>query len=247
MLLDVNVGPEVLIPRKGGSFLLGYDTRSFRGYFCARISRPQQTTAFLGHDHPHKIRIPSGGTCSKKIMSSNRNYSCSVKMIEGSLQRIDDEIETLSRLKEADANDCIRPSISPTIEPPVLKRKVSFSSYEVREYAVTVGDQSDISFPLSLNWQHSESQVHFFESDEHPIRRPSFNQGPKRRRKLKMNKCGRQLRLQAMGIPDREILQLERARKVTSIQEWAFGHRDKETRRPAFKVGDRQIINYALN
>ena len=57
----------------------------------------------------------------------------------------------------------------------------------------------------------------------------------------------RQQRLRIMGMTKNEILRMERARKIRSFQQWAFGKRDAKTERPTFAVGNFFIINYALN
>lgn len=112
------------------------------------------------------------------------------------------------------------------------EKRVSFSVAEYREYNVTVDVSHGGSFPMTLDWDYSESKV---------VNLCNLRQ--KRRRPMKpMNIRKRQQRLLTMGIPRASLVALERRRQIQLAGEWAFGSNAKM--RPAFAFG--KILQYSI-
>lgn len=103
-------------------------------------------------------------------------------------------------------------------------KTVSFSTVQVREFNVTLGVSPQSSFPITLRWDYVEKK---------PTDIPPTAQ---KRTKTRLSLEERQIRLQAMGISRRDLLQLERSRKNLLLKEWAFGCCAHETKQPSFNV-----------
>ena len=84
---------------------------------------------------------------------------------------------------------------------PKKKKTVSFSTVEIREYKVILGDNSNCPLPLALDWERALEptimNVHYYEVLQE-------RRGRRQNKKLiKMDVYWRRIRLQNMGYPKR--------------------------------------------
>jgi hypothetical protein len=91
-----------------------------------------------------------------------------------------------------------------------MKKNVRFTTVEVRQYAITLGDNPNCSYPLCLDWGHTNS-LHLFVNDY--AMNSSSNTLP-----LKVEE--RLERLQAMGFQRMDLRVKERDRRLKLLREW---------------------------
>jgi hypothetical protein len=98
------------------------------------------------------------------------------------------------------------------------KRRISFSKdIQVREYKVTIGDDRQCDYPMTLTWDHSKSQSMDLEELERKHRR----QRP--RRLSSKERCDL---LRSVGHSISELARIHRKRKTRLTMEYAYGYTD---------------------
>jgi hypothetical protein len=94
------------------------------------------------------------------------------------------------------------------------KKAVSFSTVQIKEYSVILGDNPNASYPLSLDWGHTQGWM--VTVNEHKF---NSNHGvfcDTRR----LNADARIARLTTMGFTKKELRCMERDRKMSLLREW---------------------------
>jgi hypothetical protein len=100
------------------------------------------------------------------------------------------------------------------------RKSVAFSSVEVREYGLVLGDSPDIDngFPLMLDWKYNKD-TKILPVDEHQEQVEALNRSPIE----ELDAHQRRLRLRSMGLSEAELRLAERRRKIQLSHEWAYG------------------------
>jgi hypothetical protein len=88
-------------------------------------------------------------------------------------------------------------------------KKVTFSTVEIRQYAVIMADYQDCCYPISLDWGHTKSYV--MHIDEFDVSRVSGARPLDAKERLK--------RLQTMGFRSIELQSRERSRRMRVLQD----------------------------
>ena len=89
-------------------------------------------------------------------------------------------------------------------------KKVGFSNVEIRKYAVILGDNPEISYPLSLDWAHTKSRK--FPINDYDVGRTVCP--------IQLGANARMERLRALGFTNAELRTMERDRKMNLLKEW---------------------------
>eukprot|EP00547_Thalassionema_nitzschioides_P003091 CAMPEP_0194208356 /NCGR_PEP_ID=MMETSP0156-20130528/6828_1 /TAXON_ID=33649 /ORGANISM="Thalassionema nitzschioides, Strain L26-B" /LENGTH=227 /DNA_ID=CAMNT_0038935307 /DNA_START=267 /DNA_END=947 /DNA_ORIENTATION=+ len=110
-------------------------------------------------------------------------------------------------------------------------RRVTFSTVEYREYRMTVahaGGRGGITYPLTLDWCYNDNTK--------IVDLRIYQQNNQNTKLLPITSQQRQQRLLANGVSRRELLALERRRRVQLAGEWAFftdNNNKKQNKRPS--------------
>jgi hypothetical protein len=132
---------------------------------------------------------------------------CSSSFLEQDLKPTSEEIN------EQDVKTTTQAAAKP-------RKSVNFSSVEVREYGLVLGDSPDIDngFPLMLDWKYNRD-TKIFPVDEHQQQAEALNRNPIE----ELDPHQRRLRLRSMGFSEAELRVAERRRKIQLCHEWAYG------------------------
>jgi hypothetical protein len=98
-------------------------------------------------------------------------------------------------------------------------RRVSFSTVEVREYHVVIGDYRLCWYPLSLDWKFHSKTTLWGVDDFDKIKQLTAAGG----RPRCLGEKQRQDRLQTMGSTQKELMQCNRRRKIILAMDHAYG------------------------
>lgn len=86
---------------------------------------------------------------------------------------------------------------------------VDFSTVEIKEYSIILGDNPGASYPISLDWNHSESYT--MSVNEHNVQATTAR---------RLDAQSRIDRLTTMGYRKKDLRTMERDRKMSLVQEW---------------------------
>ena len=93
------------------------------------------------------------------------------------------------------------------------RKRVGFTTVEVRKYAVVLGDNPDASYPITLDWAHTKSRkMPINDFDVVRIECPA-----------RLTVDERIERLRKMGFSNTELRTMERDRKMSLLKEWEQG------------------------
>jgi hypothetical protein len=94
---------------------------------------------------------------------------------------------------------------------PMRRRlSVSFTTVEVKEYAVILGDNPEARYPLALDWVHTESRT--MRINDCDVRRTG--------EPCRLDADSRIDRLRDMGFSKKDLRVMERDRKMSLLNEW---------------------------
>jgi hypothetical protein len=102
------------------------------------------------------------------------------------------------------------PNILIGIKSSSTTKKVRFSTIEVRQYAVILGDYQSCSYPICLDWGHTKSYILIIDDYDMKI-----SSAPR-----PLNVEERLERLQAMGFRKIDLRTKERDRRINILRDW---------------------------
>jgi hypothetical protein len=120
-----------------------------------------------------------------------------------------DLTQSLNSLVEPEDKVAAKKTVPKATRSGPKEREVAFSTVEVKEYSVILGDNPGANYPLALDWGHTKSIVvnvdSFVTASEHPQR---------------LDAQARLERLANMGFSKKLLREQERDRKIKLLQEW---------------------------
>lgn len=118
------------------------------------------------------------------------------------------------------------------------KKTVSFSSVQLREHNVILGDHdADHGFPLALDWKHAPERT--IDIDDYEDGRRSCRGESKRGEEVdRLTVEERQARLRFMGYTRAALRQAETRRKIRVTHAWAYGNSAGEATPPSISKDD---------
>jgi hypothetical protein len=90
------------------------------------------------------------------------------------------------------------------------RKRVGFTTVQVRKYAVTLGDNPEASYPLTLDWVHTKSRI--LPIDDFDVVRTVCP--------TRLTADERIARLRKMGYANADLRVMERDRKMNLLKEW---------------------------
>lgn len=126
------------------------------------------------------------------------------------------------------ALECLQEALPQKRPPNKKKKRVSFSTVEIREHAVILGDHANCQLPLALDWKRAKRSIvvnveHYEDMQQ--------RYGRRRHSKLvRMDVYLRKIRLKHMGYSTRELNKAERQFEIKSRRQRASCPRYQRTK-----------------